>query len=128
MLSSSVLKSRVNVSAVGALDTGADGDRMLLTASEAKGRPQITAFWYDRFGRVTDQVQYGTYGDATFDRDPLSVPSRSDTALVTSIAYDGELLTTTDPRGLVARTERAQAGRTVVGLTESRAAMRATIR
>jgi RHS repeat-associated protein len=100
---------------IGALDTGADGDRMLLTSTELKGRAQITCSWYDRFGRVTDQVQYGNNGGSTFDRDPLSVPSRSDNELVTSFSYDtdGELLTTTDPRGLVARTERDQAGRVI---------------
>jgi YD repeat-containing protein len=63
---------------------------------------------------VTDQVAYGDYGGSNFDRDGLSVASRSDTALVMSFSYstDGEVETTTDPRGLVARTERDDAGRT----------------
>jgi len=100
---------------VGALDTNADADALLLTAANAKGRPQITASWYDRFGRVTDTVAYGTNGGSNFDRDGLSVPSRSDTALVTSFSYDPYQAYTevTDPRGLVARTVVDDAGRTI---------------
>ena len=85
----------------------------LLTSSNVKGRAQVTALWYDRFGRVTDDVQYGH--SPGFDRDGLSVPSRSDSALVTTYAYDtdGELLTTTDPRALVSKTVRDDAGRVI---------------
>ncbi len=101
-------------STTGALDTNADADALLLTAGNLEGRAQITCSWFDRFGRVTDTVQYGDYAGANFDRDGLSVPSRSDTALVTSYSYgtDGDVLTVTDPRALVARTERDDAGRT----------------
>ncbi|HED64687.1 MAG TPA: hypothetical protein ENJ09_03925, partial [Planctomycetes bacterium] len=99
----------------GALDTNADGDPLKVTASDIKGRAQINASWYDRFHRATDQVAYGTYGGATFDRTGLSVPARSDTALVTSYAYDtaGELQDTTDPRALIARTVYDDAGREI---------------
>jgi hypothetical protein len=84
-----------------------------LTYANLEGRAQITCSWYDRFGRKTDDVQYGDYGAATFDRDGLSVPSRSDTALVTSYSYgtDGALVDTTDPRALVFHKVFDDAGR-----------------
>ncbi|MBK8172704.1 MAG: hypothetical protein IPK60_20535 [Sandaracinaceae bacterium] len=49
-----------------------------------------------------------------FDRDGLSIPSRSATALRTSYAYntDGTLQKTTDPKGIVALTEYDAMGRT----------------
>ncbi|MEM7305643.1 MAG: RHS repeat-associated core domain-containing protein [Planctomycetota bacterium] len=99
---------------LGALDGNGDGDDLLLTAANIAGRPQITAFWYDRFGRVTDTVRYGTYGGSNFDRDGLSVPTRSDTELLMEHSYadDGTVQDVTDPRGLVARTEYDDAGRT----------------
>ena len=98
----------------GALDSNADADDLLVTAANVSGRPQITAFWYDRFGRQTDAVRYGTYGGSNFDRDGLTVPSRSDTALRTSTSYgtDGARQDVTDPRDLVTRTEYDDAGRT----------------
>ena len=97
----------------GALDTNADADDLLVTAANLAGRPEITAFWYDRFGRQTDQVSYGTYGGSNFDRDGLSAPARSDTALRTSYSYatDGTLQDMTDPRALVTRQEYDEAGR-----------------
>ncbi len=98
----------------GALDSNADSDDLLLTAADVEGRPQITAFWHDRFGRVTDTVRYGNYNDTNFDRDGLSVPSRSDTELLTENTWDtaGTVQDVTDPRGLVMRTERDDARRT----------------
>ena len=98
----------------GALDSGADNDALLVTAANLNNaRPQIMAYWYDRFGRQEDVVAYGTYGGSNFDRDGLSVPARSDTALRTSYSYStaGHLEETTDPRGLVARSEVDDAGR-----------------
>ena len=69
----------------GALDSGADNDALLVTAANLNNaRPQIMAYWYDRFGRQEDVVAYGTYGGSNFDRDGLNVPARSDTALRTS--------------------------------------------
>jgi len=102
-------------STTGALDSNADsGDRLLITAANLSGRAQISASWYDRFGRVTDRAEYGTNGGSNFDRDGLSVPSRSDTVLVTSYTYDPAqgYTETTDPRGLVARVVVDDAGRT----------------
>ena len=101
----------------GALDTNADSDSLKYTAANIEGRIQIRAFWYDRFGRMTDEVNYGTgaaTGSAgTLDRDGLAVPARSDTALRTTYDYNGagRVEDTTDPRGLVARQEFDAAGR-----------------
>ena len=97
----------------GALDSNADGDDLELTASDVSGRPQITAFWYDDFGRVIDTVRYGTNGGSDFDRFELSVPSRSDSELLTEHAYatDGTVQEVKDPKGLATRTEHDDAGR-----------------
>jgi len=97
----------------GGLDTNADSDDLDLTASNIEGRPQITALWYDSLDRVADTVRFGTYGGSDFDRDGMSVPSRSATALRTTNSYgeDGSVEEVTDPRDLVRRTERDDAGR-----------------
>jgi RHS repeat-associated protein len=101
----------------GALDTNADSDRLMYTAANVLGRIQITATWYDEFDRTQDVVLYGTNhatdNVATFDRDGLSVPSRSGTALRTTYSYntDGTLKDVTDPKGIVTRTEYDALGR-----------------
>ncbi|MEE8153797.1 MAG: hypothetical protein V3T53_02430 [Phycisphaerales bacterium] len=97
----------------GALDTNADADDLLVTAANLNGRAQITAMWYDRFGRVTDTVRYGTNGGSDFDRDGLSVPARSDTALLTERTYndDGSIKSVTDPRNVETRFEYDDVGR-----------------
>jgi YD repeat-containing protein len=89
----------------GALDTGADNLPLKVTAANLKGRAQITANWFDQFGRMIDTVQYGTYSIADFDRSGLSAPTRSDAALRTTTAYntDGTVDTVTDPRALVTK-------------------------
>ena len=99
----------------GALDTNADGDDLKYTAANLEGRIQITANWYDDLGRVTDTVRYGTYGGSDFDRDGLSVPARSDTALLTEQSYyaDGSLKEVTGPRNLKTRYEYDDAERQV---------------
>ncbi|MCP3996160.1 MAG: hypothetical protein GY722_14035, partial [bacterium] len=75
------------------------------------------AMWYDDEGRgrVTTEVNYGTYGGSDFDRDGLSEPTRSDNALRTDYAYytDGALKSTTDPRDLETRYDYDDAGRQV---------------
>lgn len=108
-----VVMRDANDSDTGALDDNADSDDLLITAANLSGRAQITAYWYDAFGRQTDQVLYGTYGGSNFDRDALSVPTRSDTALRTTTEYDtdGTVLKRTDPRNLVAYFENDDAGR-----------------
>ena len=55
----------------GALDTNADADDLKYTAANVEGRIQITASWYDDFGRLTDTVRYGTYAGSDLDRDGL---------------------------------------------------------
>ena len=62
-------------------------------AADLEGGIQITAKWYDDLGRLEDVVTYGTYGGSDFDRDALSVPASSDTALRTTYAFesDGDL-------------------------------------
>ena len=97
----------------GPLDTNADSDALEYTAADLDGRIQITAHWYDRFGRRTDTVNYGTHGGVDFDRDGLAVPARSDTALRTTYAFndDGDLETITDPKGIdkLSRNRRCRA-------------------
>ncbi|MCP3994052.1 MAG: hypothetical protein GY722_03165, partial [bacterium] len=101
----------------GALDTNADSDSLEYTASNVEGRIQIRSMWYDDEGRgrVTTEVNYGTYGGADFDRDGLAEPTRSDTALRTDYVYytDGTLKSVTDPRDLETRYEYDDAGRQV---------------
>jgi len=97
----------------GALDTNADGDALKYTAANVKGRIQITGTWYDSLDRQVDQVAFGTYGGSDFDRDGMSAPARSDTALRTTYGYatDGTVQDVTDPRALVRRTSYDDAGR-----------------
>lgn len=104
----------------GELDTNADSDHLQLTmsttagSSNVKGRPSITAYWYDDLNRNTERVEYGTYGLATWTR-PGSAPSTSDTTplWITSYATDGSVFTVTNPLGKVTRTEMDAAGRVV---------------
>ncbi|MEZ6018422.1 MAG: hypothetical protein R3F49_25225 [Planctomycetota bacterium] len=87
----------------GALDTNADADALKYTAANIEGRIQINASWFDRFGRMVDRVQYGTYGGSTFDRSTMSSPpARSNEALRTTVAFDdnGKRYSSTDPKGI----------------------------
>ena len=97
----------------GALDSNADSDDLKYTAANLEGRIQITAMWFDSLDRLTDTVSFGTYGGSDFDRDGMSAPARSDTALRTTSSYatDGTVQDVTDPRALVSRTEHDDAGR-----------------
>ena len=63
--------------------------------------------WYDEQLRLTDRVQFGTYGALDFDRDGMTVPVRSDTALRTTTTYGthGRVEDIEDPRGIVMRYE-----------------------
>jgi RHS repeat-associated protein len=97
----------------GALDTNADSDSLKYTATNLEGRIQISANWNDTLDRPTDTVHFGTYGGSDFDRDGMSVPARSDTALRTTTTYndDGTKLETEDPKGIKTRTEYDAAAR-----------------
>ncbi|QKK07512.1 MAG: hypothetical protein HND58_04595 [Planctomycetota bacterium] len=99
----------------GELDSNADADDLLVTAANLSGRCQIRAMWYDELDRVVDTVQYGTNGGSNFDRDALSVPTRSDTALRTTITYnsDGTRLQVEDPAGTKTRWQYDDARRVV---------------
>lgn len=97
----------------GALDSNGDTDPLAYTSANVLGRIQITGHWYDSFGRVQDTVAYGNYGGSTFDRDGLSVPARSATALRTTTTYNnlGLVERVEDPRGLDRYTGYDDAGR-----------------
>jgi RHS repeat-associated protein len=102
----------------GALDSNGDGSDLKVTAANLSGRVQITAMWYDALNRLTDTAQYGTNNGSDLDRSGLSVPSRSDTVLVSSTSYNAMGLPedSTDPRALVARTVYDDAGRRVTSI------------
>ncbi|MEW6743202.1 MAG: RHS repeat-associated core domain-containing protein [Planctomycetota bacterium] len=96
----------------GPLDTNADSDSLKYTAANLEGRIQITAIWNGLQG-VADRVEYGTYGGSDFDRDGLSVPARSDTALRTTFTYntDGTVHKVEDPKALVTKWDYDAEGR-----------------
>lgn len=73
-----------------------------------------SAAYYDKLNRLTDAVDVGTSGASSYTR-PGSVPSRSDTVLVSSVEYDaaGRQWKTTDPCGLESRTTYDLLGRTI---------------
>lgn len=102
--------------ASGSMDADGDGSLLNCRATDLTGRAQITAMWYDDWDRVTDTVNYGTNGGSDLNRSGLSCPSRSDTALRTTTAYDdfGRAWKTFDPTGTTGvenRTEFDFAGR-----------------
>jgi YD repeat-containing protein len=91
----------------GALDTNGDTDTLKFTAANIEGRIQITGLWYDNQLRLEDRVEFGTYDGSDFDRDGMSVPTRSDTALRTTTSYgEGWLVQEVeDPKGIVTHFE-----------------------
>ena len=64
------------------------------------------ASYLDSIGRSVASADYGTNGGAALSGSS-TIPSRSDTVLVSSTAFDsaGNVLQTTDPAGLVTRNE-----------------------
>jgi len=70
-----------------------------------KARVSYVAQYYDAADRLTATVNVGTNGGSSYTR-PSSVPSRSDTVLVSSQSYNdaGWVEAVTDPRGLVTKT------------------------
>ncbi len=73
-----------------------------------------SGFYYDAAGRLTATVDVGTNGGTAWTR-PGTVPTRTDTELVTSVGYgaNGLSLDVTDPRGITTRTATDLLGRTV---------------
>jgi YD repeat-containing protein len=89
--------------------TGALGD----PSTAPKARVSYMASYFDAVNRKTADVNVGTNGGSSYTR-PSSVPSRSDTVLVNSYAYNaaGWLETTTDPRAIDSKTFYDNLGRT----------------
>jgi RHS repeat-associated protein len=80
-------------------------------------RVSYVASYYDVGHRLTDSVNVGTNGGTAYTR-PGTVPSRSDTVLVTSYDYDdaGRVQDVTDPMGIITRTTYDLLGRTVASI------------
>ena len=79
-----------------------------------KARVTYQAIYPDAIGRPVATVNYGTNGGTSLTR-PSTIPSRSDTVLVTSNVYDsaGRSYQTTDPVGKVTQTEYDARGREI---------------
>jgi RHS repeat-associated protein len=92
------------VTATGALGTPSTG---------VKARVSYAAMYYDKANRMTDSVNVGTNAGSAYSR-PGTVPSRSDTVLVSSVGYNaaGWQETSTDPKGLISKTYYDLLGRT----------------
>ena len=89
------------------------GTGELGTASTGnKARVSYLASYFDGADRLVNSVDVGTNGGSTYSR-PSTVPSRSDTVLVTSYAYavSGLLQDVTDPKGLITRNTSDNLGR-----------------
>jgi RHS repeat-associated protein len=74
-------------------------------SSGINSRNYYAASYYDADNRQTDSVNVGTNAGSSWTR-PSTVPTGSDTVLVTHIDYDlaGRILDTVDPRGIKAAT------------------------
>jgi RHS repeat-associated protein len=94
-------------------DATGTGALQALTSSTRPSRSAYQASYYDAANRLTASVNVGTNGGVAYAR-PSTVPARSDTALVTTYAYDaaGRVQDVTDPRGIVSRTLSDALGRT----------------
>jgi hypothetical protein len=90
-------------------DTGALGT----PTTGVNARVSYLGYYYDLADRTTDVVDVGTNGGSAWTR-PGTVPSRSDTVLVTSTTFDdaGRVFEMTDPKGIVSRTLYDALGRT----------------
>jgi YD repeat-containing protein len=83
-------------------------------------RDSYIAGYFDAADRPTDQVNVGTNGGSTYTR-PSSVPSRSDTVLVTHTDYDpaGNAWKLTDPRNILTQYNFDMLGRVAGELDNS---------
>ncbi len=90
--------------------TGALGN----VSTAPKARVSYSTNYFDKANRTTASVNVGTNAGSAYTR-PSTVPSRSDTVLVTDYGYNssGWLETTTDPRALVGKTYYDNLGRTI---------------
>ena len=83
-----------------------------VSTDQPKARVYYVGFYYDAAGRLTDAVDVGTNGGTVWTR-LETVPTRSNSVLVTSTAYDnaGRVSITTDPRNLETHTTYDLLGR-----------------
>jgi len=91
------------------------GTDELKIAAAPKGRYQFNAAWFDPMGRQIAEANYGTNNDTALAR-PATVPTRSDSVLVTETFYDadtGRGWRTVDPASKDHRTFFGAMGRTV---------------
>ncbi len=99
-----ILRQRFNdASATGAL---------VDPSTDPKARVYYGGMYYDAVNRLTATVNVGTNGGSSWTR-PSSVPSRSDTVLVTSYAFNaaGWVSSETDPRAIVSQISYDALGR-----------------
>jgi RHS repeat-associated protein len=122
LMTVSISRRHDDTSTTGPLDTNADNNPLVVTASNVAGRAQITSYWYDVLDRETTTASYGTNSSianiGTFDRATTNEPTISASnpdLLVSKATYgtDGRVLETTDPMGRKQRREYDAAGRTV---------------
>jgi YD repeat-containing protein len=99
-----------NATGTGALGTPTTG---------VGARVYYAASYYDNADRLTATVNVGTNGGTAWTR-PTTAPAPSDTALVTTYAYNaaGWVQDATDPRGLVTRTLYDNLGRTTKSIAD----------
>ncbi|CAG0985620.1 hypothetical protein PHYC_02006 [Phycisphaerales bacterium] len=124
MMTATIQRWHDDSSGTGDLDSNADADDNKLTETNVSGRMSITVSWADELGRTTNTAAYGTSGmtgsgSSNFDLKPsgswLTVPSRSDTVLVTTTTYNdnGTVLEVSDPNSLETRWAYDDSGRKV---------------
>jgi YD repeat-containing protein len=82
-----------------------------------RARVTYSGMYYDRANRLTASVNIGTNDPSLLTP---TVPSRSDSVLVTSFSYDdaGHVQDVTDPRGIVSRSLYNALGRTVTTIAD----------
>ena len=95
-------------------DATGTGELTTMSGSQPQARVSYVAYWFDEVGRQKAVANYGTNGDTSLSR-PNTVPSRSDTVLVTTTEFDsaGQAYKTIDPAGREDRQEFDDAGRVV---------------
>ena len=82
------------------------------TSTEPRSRVSYLCFWPDALGREQGRANYGTNGASSFSR-PTTIPTRSDTALVSTTAFNtrGEAYQVTDPKAVITQYTFDDSGR-----------------